>query len=106
MTTRRDFLKKAAMATAALGMGNVLDVFSSPSAKVAGANERIRLGVIGVNSRGNALAQGFAKMKKDCEIAYVCDCDLNAMSRCIIDVSKIAGYAPKGEQDIRRLLEH
>ena len=106
MTTRRDFLKKAAMATAALGMGNVLDVFSSPSAKVAGANERIRLGVIGVNSRGNALAQGFAKMRKDCEIAYVCDCDLNAMSRCINDVSKIAGYAPKGEQDIRRLLEH
>lgn len=106
MSSRREFLKQAAMATAALGVGSIFKGFATNPSTVAGANTRIRLGMIGVNSRGNALAQGFGKMSKDCEIAYVCDCDENAMARCINDVSKVTGYTPKGEKDIRRLLEH
>lgn len=93
------------MAAAALSAGSALKGFSAPVDRVAGANERLRLGVIGVNSRGNALACGFAKMK-EAEIAYVCDCDLNALARCQNELSKITGHTPAGEQDIRKLLEH
>ena len=64
MTTRRDFIKKLAIGTTALSIGGVLPGFSAKSyKKIIGANERIRIGAIGVNSRGFALADGFTSEK-------------------------------------------
>ena len=45
--TRRDFLKQAALGTAAL--------FAYPTARVLGANDRVRVGMIGVGNRGQEL---------------------------------------------------
>ncbi len=105
MTTRREFIKNVAIGTAAMSVGGVLPGFSAKSYNnIVGANERIRMGAVGVNSRGNALAGGFAK-EKGCEIAYVCDVDKRAMEKCISSVVKIAGNTPIGEKDIRKLLE-
>lgn len=105
MTTRREFIKDAVIGTAAISVGGVLPSFSAKSYRgIFGANERIRIGAIGVNSRGNALAGGFAK-EKDCEVAYVCDVDRRAMEKCIANIEKITGNRPQGEKDIRRLLE-
>lgn len=105
MTTRREFIKNIAIGTAAVSVGGVLPGFSAKSYKgIIGANDRIRMGAIGVNARGNALANGFAK-EKDCEIAYVCDVDKRAMEKCIANITKTAGNTPKGEKDIRKLLE-
>jgi len=71
MTTRRDFIKKTVAGTAALSLGSILPGFgSSRYQDILGANEKIRIGVIGVNSRGKALAQGFAKLP-DCEVTYI-----------------------------------
>ena len=57
MTTRRDFIKKTVAGTAALSLGSILPGFgSSRYQDILGANEKIRIGVIGVNSRGKALA--------------------------------------------------
>ena len=102
MTTRRDFIKKLMTGAAAVSLGSVLP--GVVSARAAGANERIRIGVIGVNSRGNALAQGFAKMK-DCEVTCICDVDSRALAKCREDIAKITGRKPRGERDLRRLLE-
>lgn len=102
MTTRRDFIKKLMTGAAAVSLGSVLP--GVVSARAAGANERIRIGVIGVNSRGNALAQGFAKMK-DCEVTCVCDVDSRALAKCREDIAKVCGRKPRGERDLRRLLE-
>lgn len=105
MATRREFLKKMAVGTATLSLGSVLPGFGlGRQDRAAGANERIRIGVIGVNSRGNALAQGFAKMK-GCEVTCICDVDSQALERCRADVEKIAGRKPRGEKDLRRMLE-
>lgn len=105
MTTRRHFIKNAAIGTAAVSMGGILSGFSAKSyAKIVGANDKIRMGAIGVNSRGNALATGFAK-EKGCEIAYVCDVDERAMTKCIENIAKIGGNTPAGGKDIRKLLE-
>ena len=46
-TTRRDFLQKAALGTAAL--------LAYPPARVVGANDRLRVGMIGVGNRGQDL---------------------------------------------------
>lgn len=105
MTTRREFIKSVAIGSAAVSIGGVLPGFSAGSyRKIIGANERIRVGGIGVNARGDALAQGFAK-ESGCEVAYVCDVDTRALARCVDTVRKIAGNTPKGEKDIRKLLE-
>lgn len=105
MTTRRDFIKKAAVSTAALTLGGVLPEFSAKSyANIVGANEKIRLGAIGVNSRGTALATNFAKQPQ-CEVSYICDVDSRAITKCMDAVNKAVGYTPKGEKDIRKILE-
>lgn len=105
MTTRRDFIKKGVMGATVLSVGGVLPGFSAKSYRsIVGANEKIRVGAIGVNARGNALAAGFA-VEKGCEIAYVCDVDRRAMEKCIGNVNNIAGNNPIGIKDIRKLLE-
>lgn len=106
MTTRREFIKKAAASTAFLGLGGILPSFSAKSySNILGANERINIGAIGVNSRGSALAQNFAKLK-DCNVSSICDVDSRALSRCIDVVSKITGKKLKAEKDMRRMLEN
>ena len=103
-TSRRDFLKTAGTATALLGVGGVLPGFSAESySRIIGANERIRLSVVGVNSRGLALATNFPNLS-DCEIAAVCDVDKRAIDNCINEVKKVQSKAPKGVKDFRTSL--
>ena len=102
MTTRRDFIKKTVAGTAALSLGSILPGFgSSRYQDILGANEKIRIGVIGVNSRGKALAQGFAKLP-DCEVTYICDVDSRALEKCQAAIHKITGRTPKDRPVIIR----
>lgn len=102
---RRDFIRKTVLGTAALTVGGVLPGFSARSYRnIAGANERINVGVMGVNSRGNALAQNFA-MQKNCNLVYVSDVDTRAAAKCIDAVAKITGSKPKAMPDFRNALE-
>ncbi|MCW1734755.1 Gfo/Idh/MocA family protein [Anaerorudis cellulosivorans] len=104
MITRRKFIKNVAIGTAAVSAGGAFPTFSAKSYKnIMGSNEKIRMGAIGVNSRGSALAAGFAR-QKGCEIAYVCDVDSRAMNKCIATIEELTGTKPKGEKDIRNLL--
>ena len=105
MVSRRDFLKQAFAGAAALSLGGVTSSFANASRQqVAGANDRIRIGIIGVNSRGRGIAKGLCKLP-DCEITYVCDVDSRAIERCQNSVRKITGKAPKGERDLRIMLQ-
>jgi predicted dehydrogenase len=101
--SRREFLKK----TGAVGLvaGGLLPGLDAAGySRIAGANERIRVAVIGVNSRGNALAKNFAAQAQ-CEIVTICDVDERAIEKCVGEVKKIQQKAPKGEKDFRRALE-
>lgn len=105
MTTRRNFLKQAAIGTAALSFGGVVPGMSAKSyANIAGANDRIRVGVIGVNSRGRALATNFAK-QQGCKVTCVCDVDSRALSKCVSAIEKTAGNRPAAVKDLRRAVE-
>jgi NADH/NAD ratio-sensing transcriptional regulator Rex len=78
MNSRRDFLKKAATGTAAVTIGGVLPGFSARSYnRIAGSNGMVRISVMGVNSRGRALAVNFAK-QQNCEVRHICDVDSRA----------------------------
>ncbi len=69
MTTRRDFITKSTMAMAGLGMS--AGVFPA-AGRVLGANDKIRMGFIGIGNRGTELMNVFMK-QPDCEIAALCD---------------------------------
>ncbi|SMD43551.1 Predicted dehydrogenase [Aquiflexum balticum DSM 16537] len=102
---RRTFIKKTIAGTTALSIGGILPGFSPKSyAKILGANERIKVSVMGVNSRGNALAQNFA-MQPNAEVLHICDVDSIAAEKCITAVTKIQDNQPKATPDFRKSLE-
>lgn len=75
--TRRTFTK--AGATAVLGLAASKSTASSAE-KVVGANDRIRLGVIGVANRGGQLINAFMK-HADMEIVALCDVDKRTLAK-------------------------
>ncbi len=91
-----------AMAFGAIGQNQVFGQ-TSPSANVVGANDRIRVGVMGLG-RGMAHVRG-AIANKNVEVAYVCDIDTNRIASAVKDTEKRQGKEPVGVQDFRRILE-
>lgn len=103
--SRRDFLKKTLTGTAALTVGGILPGVSAKSyGRIIGANEKVRLGVMGVNSRGLALAKNFA-LQPNCEIVTISDVDSRAAEKCIKAVETIQNSKPKDTPDFRKALE-
>ena len=97
---RREFLKQTAVVTGGLG------VFAeAPAVHSAGSpNRKVRVGIIGCNGRGMGHISGFAGVPNT-EIAYICDVDSRAVAKGIAAASKHQERAPKGEKDLRRMLE-
>jgi predicted dehydrogenase len=94
---RRTFIKNTSLATAGITILN-FPVFgkNAPSNKVVVA-------VMGVNSRGNYLAECFAKLP-NVEVAYLCDVEDKAIAN---GLKPFAGAAKKPGivKDIRKLVE-
>ncbi|MBW6533885.1 MAG: Gfo/Idh/MocA family oxidoreductase [Mariniphaga sp.] len=99
MTNRRSFIKKSALATAAVGAAA-----SMPLASCIGANEKLVCGLIGAKGMGFADLQAFLR-QPNTECAAICDVDENVLNQRIADTEKIQGYKPKGFKDFRKLLE-
>ncbi len=105
INTRREFIKKTATGSAILLAGGILPGFSAASyRRIIGANDKIRASVMGVNSRGNALAQNFA-YQTECDVIHICDVDSRAAEKCIANVAKIQETIPKPFGDFRKSLE-
>src|ERR1700737_2689583 len=103
--SRRKFIKKTMAASAAVSLGGILPGFSAKSyAGILGANDRIKVGIMGVHARGLALAENYAK-QKNCEIKYICDVDKQSMDKCIGMVEKIQNGRPDAAPDFRKALE-
>ncbi|MFV0265720.1 MAG: Gfo/Idh/MocA family protein, partial [Draconibacterium sp.] len=102
---RRTFIKTTVLGTAALSLGGVLPGFAAKNYRnVVGANERINVGAMGVNSRGLALAKNFA-MQKNCNLMSVSDVDSRAAEKCVSSINEITGSRPKSFGDFRKALE-
>jgi len=70
----------------------------------AGANERIRVGVIGARNRGWQNAETFQKSGRF-EIATLCDCDSTCLDLAMAKIEKILPVRPALEKDFRRILD-
>jgi predicted dehydrogenase len=103
--TRRTFIKKASSGAFALSLGGMLPAFSAKSYQnILGANEKIRVACMGVNSRGLAVGKNFAH-QKNCEVLHVCDVDSRAADICIDAIGKIQSNKPRATPDFRNALE-
>ncbi|MHA4896667.1 Gfo/Idh/MocA family protein [Pedobacter sp. PWIIR3] len=110
MENRRDFIKKAGIATAALTVGtkifggSAFGFNASSYKRIIGANDTIRVGVIGVNGRGNGMAGVFAG-QKNTDVSYICDVDSRTIPKAIKTVMDAKQEtAPLSEQDFRKVL--
>ncbi len=96
---RRTFAKSGA--AAAMGLATAAAAPRAVrAANLLGANEKIRLGFIGVANRGGQLIDGFMA-HDDMEIVAVCDVDQEALSRA---KEKVGGRA-ETHTDFRKLIE-
>ncbi|NIP19019.1 MAG: Gfo/Idh/MocA family oxidoreductase [Xanthomonadales bacterium] len=70
-TTRREFIKRSTMTATGLAAG-LGSLNASVFARAPGANDRIRVGFIGLGNRGSQLMQRFMA-NDDVEVAALCD---------------------------------
>lgn len=105
MNSRRNFIRKSVLATGAVSMGGILPAFSAKSYRnIMGANEKLNISVMGVNSRGNALAQNFAAQPNS-RVIHICDVDSRAIEKCKQSVGAFQQDIPTGFDDFRKSLE-
>src|SRR5436190_17365327 len=87
---RRDFARIAGVATAT----------ALSASRVLGANDRVRLGFIGLGNRGDQVLSAFLE-HKDCEVAAICD-----IYQPYLDfAAKKIGTDPKQYTDYRKMLQ-
>jgi len=97
--SRRSFIKKAATGVAA-GV-----TFLPDKASWAGANERVRVAVMGINGMGKSHINSYMQLK-DVQVAALCDVDERLFGSRIKTYFTDKGKAdPKVYTDIRHLLE-
>ena len=103
--SRRSFVKKTVLSSAALMAGGVLPKFTAQSyARIMGANDKIRASVMGVNSRGNALAANFAQ-QDICDVIHICDVDSRAITKCLTNLEDRQSINAIGFTDFRESIE-
>ncbi len=92
--TRRDFTSTATKASVATAMT------AASASRVLGANDRVRIGFIGVGNRGDQVLSAFLT-HKDADIAAVCD-----IHQPYVDfAAKKIGTNPEQFRDYRKLLD-
>src|SRR5262249_43885226 len=105
---RRQFLKSSALAAASASLWPALSgCKTAPQrtvhSRIRGANEDIRIAVVGFNARGKGHLKGFGTTK-GVRIVALCDVDKKVLA------NELAAFDKKNEkvtayQDIRKLLE-
>jgi predicted dehydrogenase len=99
-TDRRTFLKSSA--AAAVGTA----VMGAPGVVRAGANDRIRVGLVGLGGRGAWHLRSLHELAgENVELAALCDCNQNKLRWSASEYEKMSGKKAKTYDDLRKLLE-
>ena len=100
-TTRRKFLKDSLVAGTAFAVCG-----TKSTARVSGANNRLRIAVAGVNGRGGSHIKGWLD-QDNVEIAYLIDPDKRVLAQKLKYLEgKVEGkFACRGVADVREALD-
>lgn len=102
--TRRDFNRLGLGTAGALALGGLPACSSTQRSRKLRADEPLRIGVIGLRSRGMGLANSFQNVD-GCEVVAFCDCDAKVLESQRNSFAEKYGHRPDGEHDVRELLE-
>jgi predicted dehydrogenase len=100
---RRDFIKTTARTGAGLAALGGISFFPKP-VRVFGANDRVRVAVVGIHGQGKVHLQEYSKMP-NVEIAAVCDVDENVLQERLHDLEQMGVRKPATFIDLRKLLD-
>ena len=103
MSTRRDFVKKATIGATGLTLAS-MGIPAKGFSNILGANDRLRVAVIGVRSRAKAHVIAIHQ-DANAQILYSCDVDDVIIEEHNAWCQKNIGYVPKVEKDFRKILE-
>lgn len=105
MYSRRSFLKTGTLGVSATAASLVVpaSLWATPK-RILGANNRLRLGLIGCNGMGFSNLTSFMR-QQDVEVVALCDVDRNVLERRQADVAGGGRKKPEGYTDYRKLLE-
>ncbi len=98
---RREFLKKAGAAGLGLSLSTSLLSFAAPA--VSPEPRRLRVAVIGTNSRGLAHVEALCGIP-GVEVTTICDVDDRAIAKGIAAVKEQQPAGAKSEKDFRKVL--
>ncbi len=102
--TRRRFFENSVMAAAAATLPKALDA-DDAKGKAVSPSEKVTVAILGCGHRGKAHAKSLASLK-DCQIAYICDPDLDQADSVANILTKELNYpAPKVVQDLRTIID-
>lgn len=102
---RRDFIQKSASVAAGTGIISSLPLTARGASRILGANEKIRVGAIGVKGMGMSDLRSFL-INKEVECVALCDVDRNILEDRAAEVEKIQGKKAALYGDYRKLLEN
>jgi NADH/NAD ratio-sensing transcriptional regulator Rex len=113
--TRRDFITRLSLSTAGMTIG--MNAISAPVTKKVGANDKIRVGFIGIGNRGSQL-MGWFRENSDVEVTALCDVyepyiyrDRSKVAKRYLDIGKVPrmgenlGKNVQTYTDFRKMLE-
>ena len=106
--TRRQFMEgsvAAGLGMALAGCQTSTTSVVAPSSRVLGANDEIRVAVVGINGRGGSHISGFGDMK-GVRVAALCDVDRKVLDSKAAAFEKKYGQKVETYVDIRKLLEN
>lgn len=98
---RRSFLTKSASAGL---VASSLGSLQLSAQETSSANDKVVVGVMGVNGRGTALARGFAQ-QPNVEIGYICDVDSRAIEKGKAAVKEYQRRVPQGVENVKSVLD-
>jgi predicted dehydrogenase len=106
--TRRQFVKgsvAAGLGMAFAGCHESTRPTAGPSSRVLGANDEIRIAVVGINGRGGSHISAFGGMK-GVRLVALCDVDQKVLGSKAAAFEKKYGHKVDTYVDIRKLLEN
>ncbi|MBW3622481.1 MAG: Gfo/Idh/MocA family oxidoreductase [Armatimonadetes bacterium] len=110
--TRREFMNRSGKTAAGVGLAAAAASAPAQAAqnraardrRTIGANDKIRMALIGCGGMGRANMRSFMK-RDDVEIVGVCDVDSRRQAETAAEVEKKYGRRPYADKDYRRVLE-
>lgn len=105
MSTRRNFIKKTSLASAAVTIGSSAMGMSAKSYNnIIGSNERLNIAIAGLGRRIPAFTAPIGAKENNVKLLYLCDVMESQRLKGLERFKKFIDYTPKLENDIRKVL--